>query len=77
MNIRANAVYKNGVLKPTNPLPLAEDQQVALTIADPAAAEAIASTEEFFRLADEFAFDNDAPRLPRDFSTADVYLDHD
>jgi hypothetical protein len=77
MNIRTNAVFRNGVLQPTTKLPLAEDQRVELTIVEPTPSEPFVSIEEFFRLADELAFENASPGLPNDFSRADVYLDRD
>jgi predicted DNA-binding antitoxin AbrB/MazE fold protein len=77
MSIHASAIYRNGVLQPTKTLPLAEDERVELTIVPPSPVDDQISIDEFFRLADELAFDNEVPGLPRDFSSADVYLDHD
>lgn len=37
MEKRLQAVYKDGVLQPLEPLPLEETQQVTVTITDPAA----------------------------------------
>jgi predicted DNA-binding antitoxin AbrB/MazE fold protein len=77
MNIQANAVYRNGVLQPAKPLPLAENEQVTLTITAPHVESADVSLEEFDRLVEENAFDVDTPSLPADFSSKDIYADHD
>src|SRR5262249_17456062 len=49
MSIRVTAVYQNGVLRPTQPLPLAEGETVEITLARPALTEAPPMEDEIDR----------------------------
>jgi predicted DNA-binding antitoxin AbrB/MazE fold protein len=79
------AVYEHRILRPLEPLDLAESERVTITIhhhseakngASPPAVPDL-SDEDFTRLLDELASGPTLPHLPADFSRSDVYLDHD
>ena len=81
-----HAVYESGVLRPLEPLNLAEKKLVTVTIVDETQAEneapflpdpAPLSDDDFERMLDELASGTALPHLPADFSRADVYADHD
>jgi len=81
------AIYEHGVLRPLEPLNLAENEQITLIIEGasheengpglPIASEMELTNEEFDRLLDELASGPPLPRLAADFSRADIYSDHD
>ena len=87
MTRNVEAVYEHGILRPLEPLDLAENERVTVTIQDhleaangapsPAVPDVALSDEDFNRLLDELASGPALPHLPADFSRADVYLDHD
>lgn len=86
MTRNIQAIYENGVLRPLEPIHLAEKELVTVTIMDKAEATngavsipepAPLSDEDFERLLDELASGPTLPRLPSGFSRANIYADHD
>ena len=76
MTIHMNAIYENGLLRPLQPLPLTEKQEVQLQIetgrvVDPRHL----SVDEIERLIDEMGLDRELPAVPTDLSREDFYQD--
>jgi predicted DNA-binding antitoxin AbrB/MazE fold protein len=76
MRRNLKAVYEHGVLKPLEPIDLAEHQHVTLAIIEGDAVHGNATTE-FEHCLDKLSEGlTSLPGLPADFSRADIYAEH-
>lgn len=71
------AIYENGVLKPLEPLNLAEHQRVRVSVEDEVALgpEAVIEDESFFDAATRLGFIGCIKNTPSDLSTNPKYME--